>query len=222
MHQHIDIDHIIGLCRVYAHDLDRVREKQRKLLAPPISLNAQLDVGVLVDTGPSALTRRSWCPEAQSGQMPRLQERQRWKEGQGRLGGADVSLLGMALRVAESYGTIMGRKQTVGIGQMRPDVAAALSKKYFNVKMSEPEARAKRAVSDCTGIQLAAANLRDLKDRHSLSDAQACVAYAGSDDLIVAWQSGSRERAPLLFDRETGCKKRYEVALRFWEMADQR
>ncbi|WP_405652005.1 class I SAM-dependent methyltransferase [Streptomyces sp. NBC_00019] len=43
MHQHIDIDHIIGLYRAYAHDLDRVREKQRKLLAPPISLKAQLD-----------------------------------------------------------------------------------------------------------------------------------------------------------------------------------
>ena len=43
MHQHIDIDHIIGLYRTYAHDLDRVREQQRKLLAPPTSLKAQLD-----------------------------------------------------------------------------------------------------------------------------------------------------------------------------------
>ena len=43
MHQHIDIDHIIGLYRTYAHDLDRVREQQRKLLAPPTSLEAQLD-----------------------------------------------------------------------------------------------------------------------------------------------------------------------------------
>jgi predicted O-methyltransferase YrrM len=36
-------DHIIRLYRTYAADLDRVREKQRKLLAPPTSLKAQLD-----------------------------------------------------------------------------------------------------------------------------------------------------------------------------------
>ncbi|MGW2522381.1 class I SAM-dependent methyltransferase [Streptomyces sp. NPDC001617] len=43
MHQHIDIDHIVGLYRTYAHDLDRVREQQRGLLAPTTSLKAQLD-----------------------------------------------------------------------------------------------------------------------------------------------------------------------------------
>jgi predicted O-methyltransferase YrrM len=43
MDQHIDIDHIVRLYRTYAHDLDRVREKQRELLAPPTSLKAQLD-----------------------------------------------------------------------------------------------------------------------------------------------------------------------------------
>ncbi|WP_327434594.1 hypothetical protein [Streptomyces sp. NBC_01236] len=105
------------------------------------------------------------------------------------------------------------------------ELGAALpraSAKYFNVKMSEQEARDKLAMSDRTGIQLAAANLRDLKDRHSLSDAQADVAYAGSDDLIEVWQAGHKERAPLMFEREAGCKKRYEVALRFWEVADQR
>ena len=44
MHRRIDIDHIVRLYRAYAHDLDRVREEQRKLLAPPTSLKAQLDV----------------------------------------------------------------------------------------------------------------------------------------------------------------------------------
>jgi hypothetical protein len=43
MHRRIDIDHIVRLYRAYAHDLDRVREEQRKLLAPPTSLKAQLD-----------------------------------------------------------------------------------------------------------------------------------------------------------------------------------
>ncbi|WP_128435033.1 class I SAM-dependent methyltransferase [Streptomyces cyaneus] len=43
MHQTIDLDHIIRLYRAYAGDLDRAREKQRKLLAPPTSLKAQLD-----------------------------------------------------------------------------------------------------------------------------------------------------------------------------------
>ncbi|WDF42091.1 hypothetical protein PBV52_37465 [Streptomyces sp. T12] len=40
MHQTIDVDHIIRLYRAYADDLDRAREKQRKLLAPPTSLKA--------------------------------------------------------------------------------------------------------------------------------------------------------------------------------------
>ncbi|KOU56667.1 methyltransferase [Streptomyces sp. MMG1533] len=43
MHPQIDFDHISSLYRTYADDLDRVREKQRKLLAPPTSMKAQLD-----------------------------------------------------------------------------------------------------------------------------------------------------------------------------------
>ncbi|MFE5540976.1 class I SAM-dependent methyltransferase [Streptomyces sp. NPDC056519] len=43
MPQPIDIDRIIRLYRAHADDLDRVRKKQRKLLAPPTSLKAQLD-----------------------------------------------------------------------------------------------------------------------------------------------------------------------------------
>ncbi|NUP20278.1 MAG: class I SAM-dependent methyltransferase [Streptomyces sp.] len=41
--QRIDLDHITGLYRTYGDDLDRVREKQRRLLAPPQSMKAQLD-----------------------------------------------------------------------------------------------------------------------------------------------------------------------------------
>lgn len=43
MHQLIDFAHVSGLYRTYADDLDRVRERQRKLLAPPLSMKAQLD-----------------------------------------------------------------------------------------------------------------------------------------------------------------------------------
>lgn len=43
MHQALDVDHIVRLYRTYTNDLDRVRKKQRKLLAPPTSLKAQLD-----------------------------------------------------------------------------------------------------------------------------------------------------------------------------------
>lgn len=43
MHRPIDIDHIVQLYRIHADDLARVREEQRKLLAPPTSLKAQLD-----------------------------------------------------------------------------------------------------------------------------------------------------------------------------------
>lgn len=43
MHQTIDIDHVIRLYRTYAGDLDRIREQQRALLAPPVSMKAQLD-----------------------------------------------------------------------------------------------------------------------------------------------------------------------------------
>jgi predicted O-methyltransferase YrrM len=43
MYQTIDVDHVIQLYRTYATDLDRVREIQRKRLAPPTSMKAQLD-----------------------------------------------------------------------------------------------------------------------------------------------------------------------------------
>ncbi len=39
----LDLDHISGLYRTYAKDLDRARERQRALLAPPTSMKAQLD-----------------------------------------------------------------------------------------------------------------------------------------------------------------------------------
>lgn len=43
MYRTLDVDHVVSLYRTYAHDLDRVREKQRELLAPPTSMKAQLD-----------------------------------------------------------------------------------------------------------------------------------------------------------------------------------
>ncbi|MFD3498747.1 class I SAM-dependent methyltransferase [Streptomyces sp. NPDC058678] len=43
MHQPIDLDHIRRLYGTYAEDLDRARESQRALLAPPTSMKAQLD-----------------------------------------------------------------------------------------------------------------------------------------------------------------------------------
>ncbi|GGU29941.1 class I SAM-dependent methyltransferase [Streptomyces coeruleorubidus] len=43
MHQPLDIDHVVRLYRTYADDLDRVREEQRVLLAPPHAMKAQLD-----------------------------------------------------------------------------------------------------------------------------------------------------------------------------------
>ncbi|WP_079158573.1 class I SAM-dependent methyltransferase [Streptomyces caniscabiei] len=39
----IDLDHIGDLYRTFAEDLDRARERQRTLLAPPTSMKAQLD-----------------------------------------------------------------------------------------------------------------------------------------------------------------------------------
>ncbi|EPJ42871.1 hypothetical protein STAFG_0073 [Streptomyces afghaniensis 772] len=35
MHQPLDIDHVVRLYRTYTDDLERVREEQRALLAPP-------------------------------------------------------------------------------------------------------------------------------------------------------------------------------------------
>ncbi|MFG2373151.1 class I SAM-dependent methyltransferase [Streptomyces sp. NPDC048504] len=43
MHQTISLDRIRRLYRTYADDLGRAREQQRALLAPPISMKAQLD-----------------------------------------------------------------------------------------------------------------------------------------------------------------------------------
>ncbi|MGW0827729.1 class I SAM-dependent methyltransferase [Streptomyces sp. NPDC002845] len=43
LHQPLDFRHISLLYRTYARDLDRAREMQRELLAPPVSMKAQLD-----------------------------------------------------------------------------------------------------------------------------------------------------------------------------------
>ncbi|MCX5129991.1 RHS repeat domain-containing protein [Streptomyces sp. NBC_00347] len=138
------------------------------------------------------------------------------QEGSGRGEIAEIPLLGLMLRTAESYGVIGGKNNTVGIAQMRPDLAARLAQKYYGVKMSEKEARAKLAISDSTGIQLAAANMRDLKDTYSITDAQAYVAYAGDGRVIKQWLAGNRERAPLMFAREAGYGRRLTQGNAFW------
>ncbi|MGW0826797.1 hypothetical protein [Streptomyces sp. TRM70350] len=76
--QTIDVNHIILLYRAYADDLDRAREKQRRLLASPTSLKAQLDdieaeitYLLLRETRPETVveigTFHGWCPGPGSG-----------------------------------------------------------------------------------------------------------------------------------------------------------
>ncbi|MBT2452681.1 hypothetical protein J7F03_37710 [Streptomyces sp. ISL-43] len=82
--------------------------------------------------------------------------------------------------------------------------------------MSKGEVRVKPAISDTTGIQLAAANMRDLKDGYSITDAQIYVAYAGDEGEIRQWLAGNRRRAPLMFPREVEYGKRLAQGNAFW------
>ena len=138
------------------------------------------------------------------------------EEGQGRMaagnGGFD------AFRSAEAQG-LAGA--TVGIGGLRPAVAAELATAYFDQDMTEVEARQVLAFDDGAAIYLAAAQLHRLKDRHRLTDEQAYTAYAGENGLIDVWKRGDTTFPgyDTLSDRASGFPERHQQANQIWGLA---
>lgn len=69
--------------------------------------------------------------------------------------------------------------RTVGIGQMNPETARRLARKYLRIKIRATTARARLVADNSFAISLAAAQIRDLRDR-GLSYRGAFIAYAYS------------------------------------------
>ncbi len=143
------------------------------------------------------------------------------KEGSGRSLWADMMWgPGIIFRPIEANGPYLGRNQTVGTAQMRPDVAQRLIRDNYGVEVSERDARILLTMDDEWAIRLAAAELGYLKQELSITDRQAYVAYAGGADQEVTqlWlDDAPRERAPLLYEREDGASEYYEQAEEYWD-----
>lgn len=114
----------------------------------------------------------------------------------------------------ESSFGFFGYNETVGLAQMRPELAADLAKKHFGLELSASEARDILPYHGGFAISLAAAYMHDLKKKYRLSDRQAYTAYAGSDEAIREWLSGERKEQPGMFEREEGLSKDLFLAKR--------
>lgn len=146
------------------------------------------------------------------------------KEGGGRAEFTGLPFLSGALRSLEGLGTIFGRNQTVGIGQMRPDVAQRLFRDYYGHEISTSDARRVLAWDDTWGIRLAAAELRHIKEELGVTDREAYVIYAAGaqTEATRLWLGGApRERAPLVYERADGAEKHHQWAEEYWERAGQ-
>jgi hypothetical protein len=146
------------------------------------------------------------------------------QEGGGRAEFTGLPFLSGALRSLEGLGTIFGRNQTVGIGQMRPDVAQRLFRDYYGHEISTSDARRVLAWDDTWGIRLAAAELRYIKEELGVTDREAYVIYAAGaqTEATRLWLSGApRERAPLVYERADGAEKHHQWAEEYLERAGQ-
>ncbi|RZS40827.1 transglycosylase-like protein with SLT domain [Herbihabitans rhizosphaerae] len=103
---------------------------------------------------------------------------------------------------------------SVGIGQMQGQTAAKLLEKYYGEKVTPDEAMRRVASSDSLAINLAAANLRHLKETYGIDDEKAYTAYAADDKLIKAWlRDDSRfEGYGNMTERSHGFAQRYSEA----------
>lgn len=127
---------------------------------------------------------------------------------------------GIFARIMEDSVEAFGYNETVGIGQMDPDLAQELREKYYldDITSTNPM-RNQLAFNDVTGIKLAAARLYDLKTKFGLTDEQTFTAYAASDTGIKAWLSRTdqaRRDYPLMFQREAGFAGRLAQARTLW------
>jgi RHS repeat-associated protein len=114
-------------------------------------------------------------------------------------------------------------EKTYGIGQMRPDVAQDLFKRYYNMNVTPGQAKSYLINSNEWGIALAAAYLRDLKKTLGISDTEAFIAYATGPGTYreIQRQGGWRNEAlrkhyPKAFERKDMLSKYYDAATAYW------
>ena len=130
------------------------------------------------------------------------------QEGEGR---QFANKFGGIWRELEKSGKV-GR--SVGIAQMQGPTAARLLEKYYGEKVTPDEALKRVASSDRLAINLAAANLHDLKGTYHISDEQAYTAYAADDGLIKAWlrDDPTYPDYGMMTERSDSFAKRYRQA----------
>lgn len=95
--------------------------------------------------------------------------------------GGDRNTCGMFCSVVEDIG-LAG--DTIGIGQMRVDLANRLVCERWGIQESKRTTRRRLAVSNHDGIALAGAYLKDLQSRYGLSSREAAIAYAFGEGQI--------------------------------------
>ena len=109
-------------------------------------------------------------------------------EGSGRNREAKFPVLGRLFRRAEQ--SRLGGS-TVGIAQMRPDLASRLALEHLNERLSVNEARKKLVYDTDWAIRLAAASLGEWRHKHGLASREAFIAYAfGPEDLPELRRTG--------------------------------
>jgi len=95
----------------------------------------------------------------------------------------------------------VGRNDTVGVGQMRPDLARRLARTHFDIydDLSEDAVRRKLVYDNRFAVRMAAAYLRELQADFDLTDRQTFIAYAfGATNmvLLVETRFDGREARP--------------------------
>jgi hypothetical protein len=87
-----------------------------------------------------------------------------------------------------------GKNETIGPGQMRPDLAAELSREFDDRLLAEDAARDKLAHDSVFAVIMAAAELAKLQARHGLDDRQAFIAYSGGALLVPEFKKSNFSR----------------------------
>lgn len=103
-------------------------------------------------------------------------------EGNWRQRGVKFPILGrLGRRIEQSRFSL---SNTVGIGQMRPDVAARLAREYLGENMTTRQARKKLIYDTNWSIRLASLSLSEWIHKYGLSEREPFIAYAfGPEDL---------------------------------------
>ncbi|MGH9197837.1 MAG: RHS repeat-associated core domain-containing protein, partial [Acidimicrobiia bacterium] len=117
--------------------------------------------------------------------------------------GGDRASCGVICRRLESHG-LAGK--TIGVGQMRVDLANCLVETHWGVKESLGDTRKRLANNDEDAIALAGAYLHDLQEEYGLTSRQAAIAYAFGESSIgelqrTNWSGPQASRLGRGYDR---------------------